>query len=166
MSNIFLLLAIYQLKHFFADYPLQTAFMLGKFKERGWVCPLACHCLVHAIMTFIISVSFGSLGLAAVLALFDFTVHFVMDRIKASPKLLGRFEAISKSEFKGLSESYAMVKGVGSNFNSNAIKEQAKYERERIEKRFKSNQYFWYSLGLDQSVHHLTHYAIIYFLIK
>ena len=27
------------------------------------------------------------------------------------------------------------------------------------------NKFFWWSLGLDQMVHHLTHYAIIYAII-
>lgn len=59
-----------------------------------------------------------------------------MDRIKASPKRLGKYKALTSSEFEKATEEQK-----------------------------KSNTYFWWALGLDQGVHHLTHYLIIYFLI-
>lgn len=31
--------------------------------------------------------------------------------------------------------------------------------------KLQSNKFFWWSLGLDQMVHHLTHYIIIYLII-
>lgn len=118
VSSIFLLLVIYQLKHFICDYPLQNAYMLGKFKESGWVKPLLAHTGIHAIATFLIAFAFTNLFfLSLSLAAFDLVVHFIMDRVKASPKMLGRFDIKDKR--------------------------------------------FWWSLGLDQMVHHLTHYAII-----
>ncbi len=118
VSSIFLLLVIYQLKHFICDYPLQNAYMLGKFKESGWVKPLLAHTGIHAIATFLIAFAFTNLFfLSLSLAAFDLVIHFIMDRVKASPKMLGRFDIKDKR--------------------------------------------FWWSLGLDQMVHHLTHYAII-----
>lgn len=86
------LFIIYQLKHFVADYLLQGAYMLGKFKP-GWdfIPPLAAHCAVHMAFTFCIVVFFVSPELAITLAVADFVIHFVMDRIKASPHMLGRY---------------------------------------------------------------------------
>lgn len=132
----FVLLIVYQIKHFLIDFPLQanTKGSLGKFNEKGWVKPLAVHTGHHAIGTFMIAgwwfvIMLGIEGqevylyymIALGLALFDFVVHFTMDRIKASPYLLGRFKYPDK--------------------------------------------WFFYSLGIDQSVHHCTHYAIIAALV-
>lgn len=89
MTEIITLLIIFQFKHFLADFPLQGKYMLGKFKDKGWILPLASHCLVHGIMTLIIILAFNP-GFWW-LCLVDFILHFTMDRIKASKKLLGRF---------------------------------------------------------------------------
>ncbi len=134
LEKIFLLLVIYQLKHFMADFPLQGRYMLGKFKDDwSFFLPLSAHCGVHALFTFGIVLAFTtSPSLALLLAAFDFTVHFFMDRIKAGKKYLGRFKALSAKEFGAASEDAR-----------------------------RDNTYFWWSLGLDQTVHHLTHYAII-----
>ena len=123
LMAFFLFLVAFQLKHYVADFPLQTRYMLAKFDERGWVIPLASHCSVHAFLTGLLLVSTGFVPpwLILVLMTFDFTVHFIMDRVKASPKMLGRYD----------------------------IKDRR----------------FWWALGLDQMVHHLTHYAIVYIVI-
>ena len=34
------------------------------------------------------------------------------------------------------------------------------------EDKLRSNVYFWWALGLDQGVHHLTHYLIIYLVVS
>lgn len=118
IEMIFVLLILFQVKHYVADYPLQNVYMLGKFKETGWVLPLATHCSVHAVFTFLICSMFNvAVGVCILLALMDFAIHFTMDRIKASPKMLGRFKPDQKE--------------------------------------------FWWALGIDQMVHHLTHYLII-----
>lgn len=120
--EIMVLLVVYQIKHFLADYIFQGRYMLGKFKDKGWVLPLSCHVAVHGIMTLMIALVYGSLFWVAVgVMVLDMVVHFVMDRVKASPKMLGRFPSSQKE--------------------------------------------FWWSLGLDQMVHHLTHYAIIAILV-
>jgi hypothetical protein len=88
---IFILLVVFQIKHFVADYPLQRPYMLRKFSP-GWdfVVPLTVHCGVHALMTLIICL----LVAPALwwLAILDFVVHFTMDRIKSGPRYLGRFK--------------------------------------------------------------------------
>ena len=119
--EITILLVLYQLKHFLADYPLQTAYMLGKFKEVGWKLPLSAHCLVHSLMTFAICLIFTDVTFTLMMVALDFSMHFLMDRLKASPNHLGRFKIEQKE--------------------------------------------FWWALGLDQMVHHLTHYFIIYLVV-
>jgi hypothetical protein len=139
--KIFLLLIVFQVKHFFADFPLQNEYMLGKFREHGWIAPLSAHCTVHAVLTYYISVLAlytvpGGLIIAAQLSIFDFGIHFLMDRIKASPTLLGRYKALSTGEFRAATLDQK---------NGNVL--------------------FWWSLGFDQMVHHLTHYFIIWRLV-
>ncbi|MES2856608.1 MAG: DUF3307 domain-containing protein [Bdellovibrionota bacterium] len=94
----FALSVIFQFKHFIADYPLQFPYMLRKFRP-GWdfLLPLATHCFVHAFLTLIIVLVFApELWWLAVL---DFVVHFVMDRIKSGPRYLGRFSNSAKSGY-------------------------------------------------------------------
>lgn len=95
--SIAILLVIFQVKHFVADYPLQTSYMLGKFKPfPQFICPLAAHAGVHAAFTVIIAVAYQRYDLVVSLALLDFTTHFAIDRLKASPALLGRFKPDQK----------------------------------------------------------------------
>ena len=91
MLEIFILLLLFQLKHFICDYPLQTQYMLGKMNMTGWFLPLFTHSSVHAIGTFIIVV-FYNFYLALVLAVIDLVLHFIVDRLKASPSLGGRWK--------------------------------------------------------------------------
>ena|ERR1700740_2836371 len=155
-TTLLILLLIFQLKHFIADYPLQNEYMLGKFKDKGWILPLLTHCLVQLVFTFTISLIYSnSLILALKLSIFDLTIHFIMDRIKASPKMLGRFEALTKRDFieyqNDLRASFEMYKHTIT---------------KPFEKRKRSNKLFWWSLGLDQMIHHITDILIIYFLVK
>ena len=154
MKTIFLLLVIYQLKHFIADYPLQGRYMLGKFKGgTAWIAPLLAHVGVHGAFTLVIAAAFHC-HYAPWLALLDMTLHFIMDRIKASPDMLGRFEALSKKEAVKL-----MTEGVTP---KNPFKASSSAD---IAKVWKSNTLFWWCLGIDQMVHHLTHYLVIYLIL-
>jgi len=119
IDKIFLLLILFQAKHFIADFPLQNAYMLGKMKKHGWVIPLAAHALVHACLTLLIVLA--TIPSLWWLAIVDFVVHFSIDRIKASPNLLNRWEVTSPC--------------------------------------------FWWVLGADQLLHHLTNYAFIYIIV-
>lgn len=163
--SVFVLLLLFQVKHFISDYPLQNTYMLGKFKDKGWVAPLSAHCLVHAVFTFLISLYFG-LGIAFVMGALDFIVHFVMDRVKADPKMLGKYKAISKDEFRSLVDSRQLsLEGVKFAKSYPLLAKESQRRLTEIDSRFKSNTYFWWSLGLDQAVHHLTHYLIIFILV-
>lgn len=102
---IWLLLVIYQIKHFVCDYPLQGQFMLGKFKKYPeFILPLLAHSGVHGAATFAIAIWFKSPAVALALGLADMAIHFGVDRVKASPNLLGRFKALSGNEYVALLE--------------------------------------------------------------
>lgn len=136
--TIFTLLVVYQLKHLLADYFLQGEYMLRKFLGGwAWIGPLAAHCGVHAMFSFLIGFYMRlSIPQCLVLAYLDFSLHAMMDRIKAAPDLLGRFKPLTKDTYQ------------------NATPQQ----------KF-SNRWFWWSLGIDQTFHHLTHYGLIYLII-
>jgi hypothetical protein len=137
MNKIFLLLVIYQFKHFLADYPLQGKYMLKKFLPgTEWILPLMAHSGVHAVFTLAIALCFKP-ELAITLALWDGIIHFTMDRIKASPDLLGRFKPLTAKDYM-----------------------------ESTDAQKRANTLFWWALGLDQMVHHLTHYGLIYFMVR
>lgn len=146
---VWLLLVTFQLKHFFADYPLQTRYMLGKFnKYPDYVEPLLAHVAVHGTFTFCIAMCVAPVHVAMWLAIFDMVCHFIMDRIKASPDMLGKFTALSKREMIAIISKDHLIR-------DNAD-----------EKAIESNTFFWWCLELDQSVHHLTHYVIIWWLLS
>lgn len=155
LIGIFSLFVAYQAKHFLCDYPLQTSYMLGKFRDEGWVKPLAAHSAVHAVGTFIVLVGYMlyynhpvSVWEILGLAMFDFIAHFGMDRVKASPRLLGRFSMVSKAEYIEL------------------IKFEAKHGENPETRRIKmDNHKYWLALGIDQMAHNLTHYVIIYYVM-
>ena len=160
---IFILLVVYQLKHFLADYPFQGQYMLGKFSDdwKVWVPALSAHAGVHALMTWIIFqwvqgfyTQFGDVntGLSAAAAAIDFVVHFTMDRIKASPNLMGRWKNLSPRDY----EYYKKCDSYPGN---------DPHVHRVVSKIFRGNKYFWWALGFDQMVHHLTHYGLIYILI-
>lgn len=122
--EIFLqLLVLFQIKHFLADFPLQVNYMIFRKTSANWdfLLPLLSHSAVHGVLTLFMCLYYAPhlwwLSIA------DTIIHFVMDRIKSSPKYLGRFNDLSKA-------------------------------------------YYWWCLGLDQMVHHLTHIYIAWFIIK
>lgn len=157
---IYLLLVLFQLKHFFCDYPLQTPYMLGKFKDKGWILPLSAHSAVHALATLVIAHSIQSnRKLSVAVALIDFVLHFTMDRVKASPSLLGRYKSLDANCYPGVAQ---MADG---NMPVSVIGEEYSQKVSWARQRLKENTYFWWALGLDQGVHHLTHYLIIAILM-
>ena len=163
VAEIFILVFIFNCKHLLADYFFQLPYMLRKFLP-GWdfFIPLVTHAGVHAVFTYFIaslfldvylgidtSVQAGNilfvLKTSLGLALFDFIAHFLMDRIKAGPKYLGRFKALSGDEYKEIVKSGVSPDGM---------------------KRLKSNTFFWWSLGLDSWFHHCTDLLIVYMMYR
>ncbi len=170
MNNIFILLILFQLKHFIADYPLQTEYMLGKFRDDwGFFKPLFIHCLVHWIFTYFIVFSYThNIELSGSLAAFNAIIHFFMDRIKAGKRYMGRWKPVTTTE-------YINAKQV---INTNQIKDgkfAINYEGEvdlqsfnidTAKNKLRSNKLFWWSIGFDQMIHHLTDIACIYFMVR
>jgi len=163
MMSLFVLLVIYQFKHFIADYPLQGKFMLGKFKGgKDWILPLLAHVGVHALFTATIALIVRP-KIALQLALLDATIHFIMDRIKASPNLLGRYKALSAAEY---AEAAKIATGVFPIKWAWMHPDTLDIEKNKAATRIKHNTYFWWALGLDQLVHHLTDLLVVYLLVS
>lgn len=98
LNLVIVLLIIFQIKHYVADYVFQNKYMLGKFNP-GWdfFWPLMLHACVHGIYTaaicLMVSPSLVWLGVI------DAIQHFIVDRIKAGPKYLGRFNDKTKPSY-------------------------------------------------------------------
>lgn len=149
------LCVIFQLKHFLADYPLQGSYMLGKFKKEGWILPLSAHCGVHVAFTLVLAWSATrSFNVALLCAFLDGSLHFVMDRIKASPDLLGKYKALSAAEMTVIKEEIDLCQRLAFPVPNS------------IYDRLRHNVYFWYALGFDQLIHHLTDILIIGIITK
>lgn len=152
MKLLFLLLIIFQFKHLFADYFLQGEYMLGKFKpDWSFFKPLLAHVGVHAAMTFVIATFCVPIKIAVLLGIGDAVIHFFMDRIKASHKYMGRWKPVTAAE-------YMQCKTMIVEAEYPLIVKEAK-------QKLRSNVFFWWALGVDQMVHHLTHYGIIYLIM-
>lgn len=96
---IFVLLVVYQLKHLICDYFLQGKYMLGKFQPYPkFILPLLAHASVHGMATFLIALCVKP-KIAFWVALLDLVAHFVIDRVKASPNMLGRFKALDANNY-------------------------------------------------------------------
>jgi hypothetical protein len=103
-TTILWLFFLFELKHFICDYPLQTEYMLGKFKPYPeYLTSLFAHSLVHGAGTFItiaIVSAFvrpvATFSYAFMWAVMDVVTHFIIDRVKASPDLGGRWKSDNK----------------------------------------------------------------------
>lgn len=145
--GVFFLLVLFEVKHFLSDYVFQTRYMLGKFKP-GW--DFFPHLLAHAagggLCTFCILVWLTpDLWW---LAFVDTASHFLIDRMKAGPRYLGRFKALSANEM-GVIMSYKETCGL-----------------KKFRSQLRGNTLFWWSLGLDQMLHRLVHYYIIWRMVQ
>jgi len=81
------LMSLFLIKHFIADFPLQTQWMVQGKARRNW--PLLAHAGVHAAFTALILLPLAPqlLWLAAV----EWLAHSGIDRLKAHPDLGGRW---------------------------------------------------------------------------
>lgn len=98
LETVFILLIIYQIKHFVADFPLQREYMLKKTSANmDFIVPLGTHCLVHGLGTLLICLVFAPQ--LYWLSVVDFVCHFIIDRVKSAPQYLGRFNDMTKAGF-------------------------------------------------------------------
>ncbi len=88
MIEVFVLLVLFQFKHFIADYLLQFPYMYENKGIKGnwkqWVLPLVDHSGIHAILTLLIISAATTADIGVKAAAFDFATHFVIDRWKAT----------------------------------------------------------------------------------
>ena len=163
LYTLFALLILFQIKHYVCDFLLQNEYMLGKFKP-GWdfVLPLLAHSAVHGVATLGICLSVApNLWW---LALVDVGTHFCIDRIKASPNLLGRFKVMSANEIEeAIWTTRKTAVHVVDDWGVPA--EEIYKEAREAKKQIKHNVYYFWSLGLDQMLHHIVHYIIIFTLV-
>lgn len=83
VADILTVYLLFRLKHFMADYLLQTSWMArGKEKEVGWAGALFAHAGVHAIGTTAIAAIFAPSMMF--LGAIDLLVHAGIDKTKAS----------------------------------------------------------------------------------
>lgn len=139
MNDVFFLLFVFAVKHFVCDYPLQShPYFLGKFADRGWLAPLLAHSAVHGAVTATIAACLAASPIVAVgLGVLDLVAHAVMDRAKASRRMLGRWKSLSAREYPTATAA------------------------ERLE-----NALFWNALGFDQLWHHATDLLVCYLLVR
>lgn len=91
------LLVVVTLKHFVADFLLQTSWIArGKEGVHDWFAPLAVHVLGHAVLTLAIALAVAPR--LWWLALVDLVIHAVIDRGKSVTGHWGRWE-INKGQF-------------------------------------------------------------------
>jgi hypothetical protein len=160
------LLVLYQIKHWVCDYLLQGTYMLGKFKKfPDFIMPLLSHTAVHGVATYLIVHAYKP-ELALKLGLLDMGIHFAVDRIKADPLLLGRFKSLSATEYQMVNR---MAKGLsiasGEPMPQTADPRVLQSYIDAGKKDLLGNKLFWYSMGWDQMMHHLTHYFIMWMIL-
>lgn len=99
MNAPLLLMTLFLVKHFLADFPLQQhGSMKGSRVFTEWVPDLLLHCQVHVALTALIVLVMDlpdRLGAFVIGA--DFVLHFIIDRIKAHPDLGGRWKPNQKA---------------------------------------------------------------------
>lgn len=166
-NTVLTLLLVFQVKHLLADYFLQGGPMLKKFDKepKVWIPALAMHCAVHMVMTLVITAIVThsilmSLGIAAL----DFVLHFCMDRVKASPFMLGRWKPLFGTAFK-MYVNMAQCRNLDGSKITGHTEEQAEAIRNEGKRALRENTFFWWALGIDQSFHHVTHYVIILLML-
>ncbi|MEO0879968.1 MAG: DUF3307 domain-containing protein [Pseudomonadota bacterium] len=99
---LFALFIVFQIKQLLADYVFQTIWMVnGKGRAgAGFIFPLFVHVFLHASLTLaIVAVIDPSLWYLAVV---DFAVHFVIDRLKSGPRWFGRIDDPSRQAYWAL----------------------------------------------------------------
>ena len=82
LTSLFVLLILFQVKHFIADGPLQTKRMVDEKSIYGAV-PGLLHAAIHGVLTgVVIMLVIHGVVFAALLAALDFVVHYHVDYAK------------------------------------------------------------------------------------
>jgi hypothetical protein len=155
LTLLLVALLAFQLKHFLVDFVFQDAWMAeGKHRPgNDFFPPLLAHSAMHAWWTFCIALMLTGYRFkaSALMALVDLVTHFFVDRVKAGPKYLGRFKALSASEYVSIKEQ----------LNAEYAPAVA-----AARQKLRHNTVFWVSLGLDQMAHHLVGIALSFAIVE
>lgn len=85
-----LLLLFLFIKHYIADFLLQTDWIVTQKAKNPFV--LAFHCFEHSIATAIVLFFFTNFSTLLIICVAECVVHFGIDYIKASPRFLGKYK--------------------------------------------------------------------------
>jgi len=97
MERVFLVLVFFTLKHFLADWVLQTdEIARKKGKEIKF---LLIHSFHHSFLILLIALFGFEWGRVISIAAAEFILHSFIDYLKASEKLLGKYKYPSKPYF-------------------------------------------------------------------
>lgn len=101
LCDILLLVILFEIKHFICDGLLQTKYHLGKFNDKfkDYFLPLISHANINAVGAMaVVSLWYwitggGKVPILLLLEIYflELILHFIIDRIKASKKLLNRW---------------------------------------------------------------------------
>lgn len=110
--NVYELLILFQIKHYIADYPLQSEYMLKKAQKRNWALPLTLHSIVHGMLTLVIIMYVNPS--MWYLSIVDAALHFIMDRVKGDPSIMNRYKVSEKPYWLclGLDQMFHHVTGI------------------------------------------------------
>ena len=136
VSQIFVLLLAFQIKQLLCDYPIQPEFLLKRFQSSS-VNGLLLYSFFHGFFTLAICLilTTASFPLAAGLALLDVGIDFVLGLTRSKSDLLARFRPLDLQEFTVASR-----------------------------KAKRQHRLYWIFFGIDQALHHMTHFSIVYIL--
>lgn len=99
LELLFLLIGL-NVKHFLADYVLQTS-ELVQLKKKHFKYLLV-HCLHHALATFVVLIFFAPLPVAFLFAALDLILHTLIDSSKSYIPYFDRFKPPTQAYFNVL----------------------------------------------------------------
>ncbi len=90
-TTILMIVTLFAIKHFLADYLLQTDY-IATYKGTRWDA-MAMHLIHHAIFTavIVISIPFIPLVHALLIVVTEVAIHGIVDTVKASPRFLNQY---------------------------------------------------------------------------
>jgi hypothetical protein len=100
VSQIFLILLMFEFKKLLCDYPIHPTFILKKFQSENYKA-FAFHSFVHSFFTFLIIsiMTDADMGLSLTLSFFEYIVHFALSLWKSRSQLMARFRPLDLDEF-------------------------------------------------------------------
>jgi hypothetical protein len=136
VSQIFVLLLAFEVKQLLCDYPILPDFLLKRFHSNG-IKAFILYSAFHGFITFTICLLLtnAEYPLALLMSLLDFAAGFALAMFRSHSSMIARFKPLDLDEFMSASR-----------------------------KAKRQHRMYWTFFGLDQAIHHMTHFSIIYIL--